>query len=67
MTNGYDSYAGIATHYVPSDRLEQLEDRLSDMESSDHEVINMVIEEYSTLTDTKKIGFEQETRQIIDR
>lgn len=37
------------------------------MESSDHEVINMVIEEYSTLTDTKKIGFEQETRQIIDR
>jgi len=60
-------YAGIATHYVPSDRLEQLEDRLSDMESSDHEVINMAIEEYSTLTDTKKIGFEQETRQIIDR
>ncbi|CAO3683678.1 unnamed protein product [Umbelopsis vinacea] len=60
-------YAGVATHYVPSDRLEQLEDRLSDMESSDHEVINMVIEEYSTLTDTKKIGFEQETRQIIDR
>jgi 3-hydroxyisobutyryl-CoA hydrolase len=57
----------VATHYVPSDRLEQLEDRLSDMESSDHEVINMVIEVYSTLTDTKKIGFEQETRQIIDR
>ncbi|KAG2189045.1 hypothetical protein INT44_004187 [Umbelopsis vinacea] len=61
------SYAGVATHYVPSERLEQLEDRLSDMESSDHEVINMVIEEYSTLTDTKQIGFEQETRQIIDR
>jgi hypothetical protein len=61
------SYAGVATHYVPSERLEQLEDRLSDMESSDHEVINMVIEEYSTLTDTKQIGFEQEMRQIIDR
>ncbi|KAJ2962405.1 hypothetical protein NQZ79_g2450 [Umbelopsis isabellina] len=60
-------YAGVATHYVPANRLEQLEDRLSDMETSDHEVINMVIEEYATLTDTKVIGFDPEIRQIIDR
>jgi 3-hydroxyisobutyryl-CoA hydrolase len=61
------SYAGVATHYVPSNRLEQLEDRLSDMETSDHEVINMVLEEYATLTETKVIGFDAEIRQIIDR
>ncbi|KAG0341226.1 hypothetical protein BG004_006105 [Podila humilis] len=39
-------YAGIATHYVPSERLAALEDRLSELETKNHDVINMAIEDY---------------------
>ncbi|CAG8518807.1 10762_t:CDS:2 [Diversispora eburnea] len=35
-----------ATHYVPSNRLEFLEERLSEIECDDNEVINMAIEDY---------------------
>ncbi|RIA84752.1 ClpP/crotonase-like domain-containing protein [Glomus cerebriforme] len=38
--------SGIATHYVPSQRLPYLEDRLSELESDDHEVINAAIEDF---------------------
>ncbi|KAG9065287.1 hypothetical protein KI688_002611 [Linnemannia hyalina] len=38
--------AGIATHYVPSDRLAALEDRLSELETDNHDVINMAIEDF---------------------
>nr|CAG8480222.1 11886_t:CDS:2 [Entrophospora candida] len=38
--------SGVASHYVPSQRLQQLEDRLSELESDDHEVINSAIEEF---------------------
>ncbi|KAF9923815.1 hypothetical protein FBU30_006127 [Linnemannia zychae] len=39
-------YAGIATHYVPSERLAALEDRLSELETDNHDVINMAIEDF---------------------
>ncbi|CAG8548710.1 7782_t:CDS:2, partial [Scutellospora calospora] len=35
-----------ATHYVPSQRLPLLENRLSEIECDDHDVINAVIEEF---------------------
>lgn len=38
------SYAGIATHYIPSERLAALEARLSELQTDNHDVINMVIE-----------------------
>lgn len=48
---GYDAYyAGIATHYVPSNRLPDLEARLTELKSSNpeklYEVINSTIEEF---------------------
>jgi 3-hydroxyisobutyryl-CoA hydrolase len=42
----YFSLSGIATHYVPSQLLSNLEDRLSELESDDHEVINSAIEDF---------------------
>ncbi|KAG0202184.1 hypothetical protein BGX28_005206 [Mortierella sp. GBA30] len=39
-------YAGIATHYVPSERLAALEDRLSELETDNYDVINMAIEDF---------------------
>ncbi|CAG8550808.1 13624_t:CDS:2, partial [Cetraspora pellucida] len=38
--------SGIATHYVPSQRLPLLENRLSEIECDEHEVINAAIEEF---------------------
>ncbi|KAJ1901880.1 3-hydroxyisobutyryl-CoA hydrolase [Kickxella alabastrina] len=40
-------YAGIATHYVPSERLPMLEKRLQEIGTRDHAVINQAIEEFS--------------------
>jgi 3-hydroxyisobutyryl-CoA hydrolase len=39
-------YAGIATHYVPSSRLNALQDRLCEMETDDPDVVNYAIEEF---------------------
>ncbi|KAK9717293.1 3-hydroxyisobutyryl-CoA hydrolase [Basidiobolus ranarum] len=39
-------YAGIATHYVPAARLEALEERLCELDTSDSEVINLAIEDF---------------------
>ncbi|CAG8762774.1 1872_t:CDS:2, partial [Racocetra persica] len=41
-----NNLSGIATHYVPSQRLPLLENRLSEIECDDHEVINAAIEEF---------------------
>ncbi|KAJ1663606.1 3-hydroxyisobutyryl-CoA hydrolase [Coemansia sp. RSA 1646] len=40
-------YAGIATHYVPSERIPNLEERLWELGSSDHDVVNAAIEEFA--------------------
>ncbi|CAO3583485.1 unnamed protein product [Absidia cylindrospora] len=41
-------YAGVATHYVPSANLPALEARLAELETSSHDDVNGVIEEFSS-------------------
>ncbi|RUS22253.1 ClpP/crotonase-like domain-containing protein [Endogone sp. FLAS-F59071] len=60
-------YAGIATHYVPSLRLQALEDRLSELETSDHEVINAAIEDFVGEFNPNNYSLRGDTRQTIDR
>ncbi|KAF9997828.1 hypothetical protein BGZ80_009974 [Entomortierella chlamydospora] len=60
-------FAGIATHYVPSERLAALEDRLSELETDNHDVINMAIEDFVS---EPKHGHKyalSENRDAIDR
>ncbi|KAL0074792.1 ClpP/crotonase-like domain-containing protein [Phycomyces blakesleeanus] len=65
---GIDTFfAGIATHYVPSSRLSALEDRLIDLETSEHEIIQRVLEEFVDPVATDKIGFTPVVRETIDR
>ncbi|KAJ1654112.1 3-hydroxyisobutyryl-CoA hydrolase [Dispira simplex] len=40
-------WAGVATHYVPSERLPALEQRLCELPTSDLEAVNNAIEEFS--------------------
>ncbi|KAK3810884.1 MAG: ClpP/crotonase-like domain-containing protein [Benniella sp.] len=60
-------FAGIATHYVPSERLAALEDRLSELETDNHDVINMAIEDFVSepVHDHKYVLSEH--RNAIDR
>ncbi|RUP44017.1 ClpP/crotonase-like domain-containing protein, partial [Jimgerdemannia flammicorona] len=61
-------HAGIATHYVPSSRLQALEDRLAELETSDNEVINMAIEEFVGEFDPHyKYPLSGNVRRSIDR
>ncbi|KAJ2746844.1 3-hydroxyisobutyryl-CoA hydrolase [Coemansia sp. BCRC 34301] len=39
-------YAGIATHYVPAERLPMLEKRLQEIDVVDYDVVNRTIEEF---------------------
>ncbi|KAI8083585.1 ClpP/crotonase-like domain-containing protein [Thamnidium elegans] len=65
---GIDTFfTGIATHYIPSSRLAALEDRLIDLETSEHEIIQRVLEKFVEQKPTDKIGFNMDTREIIDR
>jgi 3-hydroxyisobutyryl-CoA hydrolase len=62
------SLSGIATHYVPSQRLSHLEDRLSELESDDHEVINAAIEDFVSEPQQNHIySLGGDTRKAIDR
>lgn len=66
QVQGYDVFrAGIATHYVPSDRLEALEERLSALEFpadapsntvAGQQLINACIEEFAADTDAASVG-----------
>lgn len=61
-------FAGIATHFVPSSRLEALETRLSELESSNYDVINSAIEEFSADYDPEvKFSLGGESRKAVDR
>ncbi|CAM0143225.1 unnamed protein product [Umbelopsis sp. WA50703] len=61
-------FAGIATHFVPSSRLEALETRLSELESSNYDVINSAIEEFASDYDPEvKFSLGGETRKALDR
>ncbi|KAI7861677.1 ClpP/crotonase-like domain-containing protein, partial [Spinellus fusiger] len=65
---GIDTFfAGIATHYVPSSRLPALGDRLIDVETSEQEMIQRMLEEFVEPVPTDKIGFLQIVRETIDR
>jgi hypothetical protein len=39
-------WAGIATHYIPSERLSALEDRLAEVETDDFAKVNAILEEF---------------------
>ena len=49
-------YAGIATHYIPSSRLDSLYARLAELESDDLKVVNKIIDEFSA--DVPKDAFD---------
>ncbi|KAF9431693.1 hypothetical protein BGZ76_011828 [Entomortierella beljakovae] len=59
--------AGIATHYVPSERLAALEDRLSELETDNHDVINMAIEDFVSEPKQGHKYALSENRDAIDR
>lgn len=59
-------YAGFATHYVPSERLPALEDRLNELDSSEHDVVNQAIEEFCAEPDYKPSSLDP-YRPVIDR
>jgi len=60
-------YAGFATHYVPSERLAALEERLSELETDDHSVINMAIEDFVSEPMPEHIYALSKNRPAIDR
>lgn len=61
------SFSGIATHYIPSSRIPALEDRLIDLETSEHEIIQRVLEKFVEPKSVNKTGFQKEIREVIDR
>ncbi|GBB93781.1 hypothetical protein RclHR1_02230007 [Rhizophagus clarus] len=67
--HGIDVFlSGIATHYVPSQRLSYLEDRLSELESDDHEVINAAIEDFVSEPQQNHIySLSGDIRKAVDR
>ncbi|KAI9015239.1 ClpP/crotonase-like domain-containing protein [Phycomyces nitens] len=61
-------YAGIATHYVPSSRLEALEKRLSEIDNPTHDIVNTAIEEFSAELDQEpNFSMAGDIRSAIDR
>jgi 3-hydroxyisobutyryl-CoA hydrolase len=70
---GYDAfYAGIATHYVPSHRIGDLEARLAELHSTNasedlYNIINSTIEEYCQEPPKDyKFILSEENREIVD-
>ncbi|KAJ2778841.1 3-hydroxyisobutyryl-CoA hydrolase [Coemansia javaensis] len=61
-------YAGIATHYVPSERLPLLEQRLQGVGTSDYAVVNDAIEEFAAQPEDAPIEYSLAgVRGCIDR
>ncbi|KAH8551806.1 ClpP/crotonase-like domain-containing protein [Umbelopsis sp. PMI_123] len=60
-------YAGIATHYVPSNRLPALEARLSELETQNLDVINDAIEDFTEVDTAESFMLDAETRKSIDK
>ncbi|KAK6509467.1 hypothetical protein TWF481_004211 [Arthrobotrys musiformis] len=68
-------WAGVATHYIHSSSLQDLQDRLAELEFNDHddlqwrlEHINSTIEEYTTgLPHNEPFILSGKTREAIDR
>ncbi|KAL1923073.1 mitochondrial 37S ribosomal protein mS47 [Calcarisporiella thermophila] len=59
--------AGIASHFVPSKSLTDLEERLMELESSDYGVINAAIEEVADSDPHHHFSLGGEIRKIIDK
>ncbi|KAI9141069.1 ClpP/crotonase-like domain-containing protein [Paraphysoderma sedebokerense] len=57
--------SGVATHYVPSQRLPDLEERLCELETSDWSVVNAAVEEFTEVPE-KSLELGQH-REVIDR
>ncbi|KAI9280500.1 ClpP/crotonase-like domain-containing protein [Sporodiniella umbellata] len=65
---GIDTFfSGIATHYIPSVRIPALEEKLIDLESSEHEIIQRVLEKFVEHKEVTHIGIPRNVRQMIDR
>jgi 3-hydroxyisobutyryl-CoA hydrolase len=62
-----NSYAGIATHYVPSNRLQALETRLSELETTNLDVINEAIEEFTEVDASDSFVLAAENRKAINK
>ncbi|KAF2734471.1 ClpP/crotonase [Polyplosphaeria fusca] len=67
-------YAGVATHYIHSSTLGQLESRLAELQFPDHmnlqgrfKIINSTIEEFSTGLPSDRAALSGEIRNAIDR
>ncbi|KAH6642298.1 3-hydroxyisobutyryl-CoA hydrolase mitochondrial precursor [Boeremia exigua] len=67
-------YHGVATHYIHSSTLQQLESRLAELQFPDYmplqdrfKIINATIEEYSTGLPADKPAISGELRKAIDR
>ncbi|KAJ2611877.1 3-hydroxyisobutyryl-CoA hydrolase [Coemansia sp. RSA 1365] len=50
-------YAGIATHYVPSERYQMLEQRLQGLGTCDYDVVNQAIEEFVAQSEDEGIDY----------
>ncbi|CAO3682635.1 unnamed protein product [Rhizopus stolonifer] len=65
---GIDTFfSGIATHYIPSVRIPTLEEKLVDLESSEHEIIQRVLEKFVERKQVQNVGIQKDIRQTIDR
>lgn len=68
------SYAGVATHYIHSSSLPDLEDRLAELVFADgatlesrNEIVNSTIEEFATGVPDEPFTLSGEIREAIDR
>ena len=62
------SWCGIATHYVPSERLPALEKRLAELDTSDRQLIHQAIEEYTgDVSPSANKFFGKDERTVIDQ
>lgn len=61
-------FSGIATHFVPSSRLEALESRLAEIDEPDHDLVHTTIEEFAVERDHTPHTYtlHGEHRMIVD-
>ncbi|CEP18413.1 hypothetical protein [Parasitella parasitica] len=62
-------FSGIATHFVPSSRLEELESRLAEIDEPSHDLVHTTIEEFAVNKDhtPQTYTLHGEHRLIIDK
>ncbi|KAJ2259175.1 3-hydroxyisobutyryl-CoA hydrolase [Coemansia sp. RSA 376] len=61
-------YAGVATHFVPSERLPMLEKRLQEIDVVDYDVVNRAIEEFVAQPEAGQMEYSLAgVRDAIDR